>query len=134
MTERKITYALKKIASCKEQGYYLEALLKSYHLNVSLIKYMLASSDSGFSPKGNKIKTIVSQFVKEVTVNPALKSIITKRTLKIVRPWLVKMDDFFKKLKIAQPSHLSELLEETEKIFGILNISANKLLIKSKVA
>jgi hypothetical protein len=134
MTERKITYALKKIASCKEQGYYLEALLKSYHLNVSLIKYMLASSDSGFSPKGKKIKTIVSQFVKEVTVNPALKSIITKRTLKIVRPWLVKMDDFFKKLKIAQPSHLSELLEETEKIFGVLNISANKLLIKSKVA
>jgi hypothetical protein len=132
MTERKITYALKKIAACKEEGYLLEALLKSYHLNVDLIKYLLSATDSGFSVKDRKLKAIVHAFMAQVDAQPELKALIHKKTLKSVKTWLRKMDDFFKKLKLEQPGHLKELLEESEKIFGILHISAVKLLLKHR--
>lgn len=132
MTERKITYALKKISTCKHDGYLCEALLNSYHLNVELIRYMLSSTDSSYSSKDKKIKAIVHEFLEQIANNPGLKAIINKKNLKIVKPWLNKMDAFFKKLKLEPPSNVKELLLETEKIFGILNISVVKLLVKNK--
>lgn len=132
MTEKKISYALNRIKSCKENGFVLEALLKSYHLNLDIIKYILSDAVKGYTFKDKKIKAIVNEFMEEISVNPKLKSILNKKNLKIVKPWLQKMDDFFKALKIGQPSNTKTLLAETEKIFGILNISLSKLFIKAK--
>ena len=130
MTEKKITYALARIKSCKENGYPLEGLLKSYHLNVDLIKFILSSASPGHSYENKKIKAIVSEFLEEIDTNPALKTIINKRSIKTLKPWLSKMDTFFKSLKLDYPKNIAGLQDETEKIFGILKISANKLFVK----
>ena len=132
MTEKKITYALARIRSCKENGYHLEGLLKSYHLNIDLVKFILESSSPGHSFENKKIKAIVQEFLKESDANPTLKMIINKRSIKALKPWLLKMDLFFKNLKLQYPTNLSALQDETEKIFGILKISANKLFVKNK--
>ena len=130
MTEKKINYALARIKSCKENGYPLEGLLKSYHLNIDLIKFILTSSSPDHSFENKKVKVIVQEFLKEAGANAKLKTIINKRSIKSLKPWLSKMDLFFKSLKIHYPSNMASLQDETEKIFGILKISANKLFVK----
>jgi len=130
MTEKKIIYALGRIKASKQAGCPLEGLLKSYHLNVDLIKFILASSSPGHSFENKKIKVIVHEFLKEIDTNPNLKTIINKRSIKSLKPWLAKMDSFLKSLKMAYPTNFSALQDETEKIFGILKISANKLFVK----
>ena len=130
MTEKKITYALNRINACKKDGYPLEGLIKSYHLNVDLIKFILASSSAGHSFENKKIKVIVHEFLKEIDTNPTLKTVINKRSIKSLKPWLAKIDYFLKSLKTAYPTNFSALHDETEKIFGILKISANKLFVK----
>ena len=130
MTERKITLALNKIRSCKQQKYFIEALIRSYKLNVELIRYILAKASPQHSVDDKKIKVLVRIFLNEISLHPELKSIINKKSLKSLKPWLAKMDDFFKSLKMAEPAATETLLNETEKIFGILKISANKLLLK----
>jgi len=130
MTEKKITYALSRIKTAKQDGYPLEALLKSYHLNVDLIKFILSSTAKEHSFEDKKIKVIVHDFLKESDHNPDLITIINKRSIKSLKPWLVKMDGFLKNLKLEYPKNVSPLQDETEKIFGILKISANKLFVK----
>jgi hypothetical protein len=132
MTGRKITYNLNRIKSAKREGYELEALIKSYHLNLDLIKYLLKSAISSYSFKDKKIKVIVNDFIKAIANDPQLKAIINKKSLKAVKTWLDKTDAFFKAMKTELPKNTSSLQQETEKIFGILNISANKLFAKAK--
>ena len=127
MTERKIVYALNRINSCKEKGFLLEALLKNYHLNLNIIRYILGTCSESYSPRGKKIKEVFHQFLEETSTNPKLRSVLNKRNLKIVKPWLQKMDLFFKTLKMQQPSNVRILQQETEKITGLLNISFVKL-------
>ena len=132
MTERKILYALNRIKACKEQGFLLEALLKNYHLNLDIIKYILETCSEEYSPKDKKIKEIFHQFLEEVAVKPKLKAVLNKKNLKIVKPWLHKMEQFFKTLKMHAPSNVKALQVETEKITGLLNISFVKLFEQSK--
>lgn len=126
MTEKKITYAWNRISACKENGFLLEALLKNYHLNLDIIRYIL-STYSDYSVKDKKIKVVVHDFLEETTVNPKLKAILNKKNLKTLKPWLDKMDIFFKALKYRNPSTTKNLQLETEKIFAMLHISVNKL-------
>ena len=133
MTEKKIAYALSRIQSSKENGCAMEALLKSYHLNIDVIKYILSNSVEDYSAKDKKIKTIVHEFMEEISRNQKLKSILNKKNLKSVKPWLAKMEAFFKGLKVGSPTNMKVLQAETEKIFGILNISVTKLFVKNKV-
>ncbi|HOZ86641.1 MAG TPA: hypothetical protein PL029_02735 [Bacteroidia bacterium] len=133
MTERKITYALNRIKTCKENGFVTEALLKNYHLNLDIIKHILSTYSADYSFEGKKIKNIVNDFLEEISVNPQLRSILNKKNLKVVKPWLQKMDQFFKTLKIKSPANTNALLTETEKIFSILNISISKLFSQHKV-
>lgn len=131
MTERKITYALSRITSAKQNGYSLEALLKSYHLNVELVKFILSSTSKEHSFENKKIKIIVQEFIEEIEQDAELKTIIHKRSIKSLKLWLSKMDVFFKNLKLQQPKNISQLQDETEKIFGLLKISTNKLFVKN---
>jgi hypothetical protein len=132
MTGRKITYSLNRIKMAKQDGYALEALIKSYHLNIDLIRYLLKAAIPSYSFKDKKIKSIVNDFLTVVRENPQLKSIINKKSLKAVKTWLAKTDTFFKTMKTELPKNTSSLQQETEKIFGILNISANKVFAKVK--
>lgn len=129
MTERKIAYAFSRIKASKENGFILEALLKNYHLNIDIIRYLLSSSVKDYPVKDKKIKSVVQDFMEEIPANAKLKTIINKRNLKVVKPWLQKMEAFFKALKSGQPANTKALQAETEKIFGILNISVNKFFV-----
>jgi hypothetical protein len=132
MTQRKIANSLLTIDACKKHGYILEALLKNYHLNVDLLKFILTSVKPGYSLEGKKIKTFTREFSGEIDHNPALKSVINKKTFRIVKTWLDKMDVYFKELKLSQPGSTRSLMLESEKIFGVLNISTNKLFVRKK--
>lgn len=130
MTDRKITYALNRIRACKENKYPLEALIRTYHLNADLVKFLLTTSSENYSSRNKKIKVLLHDFLEAIDSNPDLKMIIHKRSVKTLRPWSDKMDRFFKDLKLRYPSDLSALQEESEKIFGLLKISANKLFVQ----
>lgn len=130
MTEKKITYTLNRIKTCKKDGYPLEALINSYHLNVELIKFIFSTCSPGHNFENKKIKALVSEFLEETNSNEKLRTIINKKSIKSLKPWLTKTDQFFKSLKLHAPGNVSSLQDETEKIFGLLKISANKLFVK----
>lgn len=132
MTERKINLDLKKIESAKKQGYWLEALLKNYQLNIQLIKFLLKSGTKNPSLDTVKIKQLMALFIEEVSVNSDLKTIISKKNLKFVKPWLSKMEDFLKALKQGEIKNAKTLQQESETVFAVLHISAAKLLLLSK--
>lgn len=126
-------YALSKIEACKEQRFYMEALLKNYHLNLDLIKFMLSSSVPKYSAKDKKAKVILREFTQEIESNVKLKAILNKRNLKAVKPWLNKMDCFFKTVKLHYPDNVRALQADAEKVFVLLNISANKLFVQDRM-
>lgn len=132
MTEKKVAYALNKIKACKEKGFMMEALLRTYHLNVELIKYILSACSDDYLVKDKKAKAVFHRFLEEVPVNPKLKAVLNKKNVKVMKPWLDKMDVFFKTLKLKQPLNVKILLAEAEKIMAILNISAAKLFVQAK--
>ncbi len=132
MTQKKIQYVLNQIKICKENSFFIEAFIKSYHLNIELIKFILLKSKPNYQFKDKKIKNIINDFLNEITNDQKLKSIINKKNLKIVKPWLIKIDSYFKNLKLGAIINTKPLLSENEKVFGIINISATKLFIMSK--
>ena len=130
MTDKKIIYALSRIKHSKENKYPLEALLRTYHLNIDLLRFIILKVSPKYNFEGKKVKEIIKEFQKEALTNAALKTIITKRSIKSLKPWLLKMDTFFKTLKLESPGNLPVLQNESEKICGILKISVNKLFVK----
>jgi hypothetical protein len=127
MTEKKITYALNRIKQCKADKYSLEALLRTYYLNIDLLRFIITKTTPDYSFEGKKVKELVKEFQKEALTNVALKPVITKRSIKSLKPWLLKMDVFFKQIKLAEPLNIHLLQSESEKICGILKISVHKL-------
>lgn len=132
MTDRQIQFALKKIQHCKEAGCNTEALIKQYFLNLALIRYMLKMASPATDTDSIKAKALLKQFIKEISLHPQLKAIIHKRSLKSILPWAEKMDVYFKQLKMGHDRPMTALLSESEKVFALLKVSANKVLVKSK--
>jgi hypothetical protein len=127
MTEKRIIYALNRINKCKRDGYAIEALIRSYHLNVQLIRFILTQVAPDENYTGKKLKTLVKSLLEKSENIPQLRSLIQKRSIKSLKPWHEKMDAFFKSLKLSGSYKVNTLQLETDKIFGILKISANKL-------
>ena len=127
MTQRKTTLALKKIESNIKNGFVLEALLQNYHLNIGLLKLICTKSEVKDVDNDKKLKGIINELAKEIDENQKLKTIISKKNLKIVKVWVGKMDVFFKTLKHKHPANSKTLFLETQKVSGILNISAHKI-------
>jgi len=127
MTEKRITFALNRINKCKREGYTLEALIRSYHLNVELIKQLLSTAEPKRNVSGKKIKSLVKALLEISEQKPELKSLINKRSIKSLKPWVEKMESFFKSLKLSGSYRVNTLQLETDKIFGILKISVNKI-------
>jgi hypothetical protein len=132
MTKRKIQIALKKIEQCKTKNCHLEALLKNYHLNVDLLKFISLKLTAVKHNEDLKVKHILSHLLEETSRRGDLKTIIGKKNLKTVKPWLSKMDVCFKTLRSQEPTNVKILLNEGEKIFAILHISASKIFVGHK--
>lgn len=125
MTERKLVFALKRIEGAFNKGFYLEALLSNYHLNIDLLK--LIYSKSGKTAEDKKIKMLISELNEEISKDSKLKTLITKKNLKIVKVWASKMETYFKVLKHKSPENSKSMYVESQKIFAILNLSAHKI-------
>ena len=132
MTQRKISNTLLKIKACQKAGCNVEALLTNYHLNLDIIRFILINTNKTYAFENKKLKVIIRDFYNEISVNENLKALINKRSFKLVKTWLEKMDLFFKNLKLSTPPNTKALFAESEKIFLVLNISANKLLVRNK--
>ncbi len=128
MTQRKISFALKKINESKQQQNFTEALVRNYHLNLELLKYIFSYCCATKSEHNKKISILISQLVNELDVKPQFKGVITKKSLKTIMPWALKMEAYYKFLKHKQPSNTKLLLNDGEHILAILNISANKII------
>jgi hypothetical protein len=132
MKQGQINITLKKIEESKKNGCLLEALLANYHLNIEILKFISLKVNPGMSVKNVKPKEILNALILIVNNEHSSKAIINKKNLKILKPWLIKMDAFFKTLKIKNPSNIKNLILESEKIFSVLNISLSKIFIGSK--
>jgi hypothetical protein len=132
MTERKVSYALKKIKQCQDCGCDIEALIRSYFLNIELIRYIQSSLSPTYNVKDKKVKPMVRDFLNEISNHPEFKAVIQKKNLKTVRPWIDKMDGFFKSMKAGHYEKPDKLQIEAQRIFGILNLSASKLFISAR--
>lgn len=131
MTKRKILSALKKIEQCKTKGFYLEALLRNYHLNVETLKF-ISLKLTALKQDHLKVKHILSHLLEEAGRRGDMKTTISKKNLKTLKPWLSKMETFFKILKSKEPSNVKALLHEGENVFAILQISAAKIFVGQK--
>ena len=98
------------------------------------MRYILVSYKPEIDHRNKKVKALLKLFVAEIAVNPELKSIIPKKSIKSLQPWLLKMDHFFKAVKYGHDYEMSPLFLESSKVFGILNISATKMFEKKKLA
>jgi hypothetical protein len=132
MTRRQIILAQKKIEKSKSDGYFLEALIKNYHLNLEILKFISFKINPDKSTKNLKAKELLSLVIDEIHAQPKSKIIISKKNLKMLKPWLVKMDFYLKTLKMKSPTNTKSLLHECEKIFAVLNISLAKIHIGDK--
>ncbi len=132
MTKTKITLALKKIEATKQYRCFNEALITHYHLNIEVLKFISLKLNPDKTTKNIKPKDILNDLISIINNEAASKSIISKKNLKILKPWLNKMEVFFKTLKIKNPLNTKSLLVESEKIFAILNISLAKIFIAAK--
>lgn len=129
MTERKIHYALKQIEACTESGYYTEALIRTYHLNLAMLRYFLDRFSEHTPPaKALKFKATIARIMNESDHNAELRSVLSRRNLKMVKPWTEKMEVFLKTLRQRQPANTKLLLAEAQKIAGLLTISLRKAL------
>ncbi|MBA2611645.1 MAG: hypothetical protein H0U95_06735 [Bacteroidetes bacterium] len=131
MTEKKVQASLKTIETSYKKGFILEALLANYHLNIDLLKFIYSKSAKLAEDK--KIKVIIAELSSEIEKNTKLKTLISKKNLKLVKVWASKMDDFFKVLKHKSPENTKSLFNETQKIFGVLNISAYKIFAHKEI-
>lgn len=132
MTQRKVTAALKNIESAYSKGFYLEALLSNYHLNIDLLKLIYSRSGLTKSLEDKKIKVLISELSAEIDKDDKLKTLIAKKNLKIVKVWSSKMDAYFKVLKHKNPDNSKNMYVESQKIFAILNMSAHKIFAQGK--
>ncbi len=132
MTNRKILLALKKIEVSYADGYVIEALIANYHLNLNLLRFICSVSETIMFKEEKKVKNLIIQLSSEIDSNQKLKTIISKKNLKIFKVWLSKSEVYFKTLKHKLPVNTKSLFLETQKITGILNISVNKIIATNK--
>lgn len=132
MTNRKILLALKKIEASYADGYVIEALMANYHLNLNLLRFICSVSETIMFKEEKKVKNLIIQLSSEIDSNQKLKTIISKKNLKIFKVWLSKTEVYFKTLKFKLPANTKSLFLETQKITGILNISVNKIIATNK--
>ncbi len=130
MTDRKISAALKKIQFCKEHGFQMEAFLRLYLLNVSMIKFILSVLAPTIDMKDEKVKNTLKILIRELSLHQEMKSVIQKKSLKTLQTWIEKMDTYFKSLKNGEPRPIPALYAESEQVCALLKISVAKVILR----
>lgn len=129
LSKKQTDAALAKIQECKKWGCSTEALLRYYQLNVSILRLLqLKLSNTG--NQSAKPKEVLLDLLEVVKTSANAKAIITRKNLKPVKPWAENMGAYFRLLKTGKIPPPAKLLGESEKIFGILNISLTKVFLK----
>ena len=108
----------------------MEALMRLYLLNVSMIKFILSVLTPELDLKDEKIKTTLKIFIRELSLHPEMKSVIQKKSLKSLQSWLEKTDSYFKSIKMGVSLPTSSLYSETEQVCALLKISVSKVLLR----
>lgn len=127
MTPLKLSNRLKKIEQAKKDGYWLEALMGTYHLNLEIVYHLLHFHFPERLPESMKTKKLLEAFLTALTESQEMKSIINKRSFKQVQSWFSKSDSYFKTFIHHTLAANKALVLEGEKVAGILNISLNKM-------
>jgi hypothetical protein len=70
---------------------------------------------------------LLNELLYEIENHPNIKSVISKKSIKQILPWALKMELFFKLLKIKEPANTKLLLTESESVLAILSISSAKI-------
>jgi hypothetical protein len=132
MTSKKISIANKKINSCKEHGFFTEAVISVYHANSYLLtdigKIILHEQKTD----SKKPKAILKAIIAAAQTDEQIKQLAGKKNLKLLKPWFEKMSDFFDKLKVQLPRNTKQLLEEGEHVLNILNLTHQRILGNQK--
>jgi hypothetical protein len=128
MTNKKVLLTIKKIEKSKTEGLFIEALLKVYYANVSLLVSIVNHCDPMQDVLNKKPKAVLKEFLKIYLVDETIKGIIAKKSVKHLKDWFKKMETFFDKIRIQQPKNTKQLLQEAEYLLNILNISNQKII------
>lgn len=124
---------MQKIESSAGAYFFIEALLRSYHLNLELLCFIMHNARQDYQTEGKKPRQILKEMAREMDVNETLKGFINKKTFKLVKTWMSKMDDYYKTLRVSEPSNTKQLFHESQKIFSLLNISLIKLSARKHI-
>lgn len=128
MTTRKILNVTKRIEILRSNNAQLEALILSYHLNYSLLKFL--NTKLGVNkPDDSKLKLIITDIELHLEENPDLKKILSKKNFKVAKFVLLKTEAILKALRNKLPNNVSKLLLENINANHLLSISVNKAII-----
>src|SRR4051812_26907551 len=116
MTERKVNYALKRISKSRTSGFLHEAFIHAYLLNLSLMRFIFNHISPDTQASSKKAKALLHALIREIEKHPEHKTIISRRNLKVLKPWLQKAEEYFKSTRSGTLVKPDELVEECEKI------------------
>lgn len=130
MNKAKLNKALAQIEKAKKSGFYMEALLMQYHINLEILNEISYVFNKQHREE-TKPKALINFLLKENGIGINTSSVISKKTLKVIKVWMVKMDQQLKSLRIKSIRNPRSLLLEAEKIFVLLNMSSHRLKAQS---
>lgn len=132
MTERTINSALKKIKEARDVRHNIEAFFLYYQLNARLMRYILSALQHEKVAGDKKLRVVIKLLQSSIEKDPANSSVIQKRSVKAMKLWVTKCEAHIKALKNGISPPLTGALQESEKIYGILKITVNKLKVKEE--
>lgn len=128
MTTRKILNVTKRIEILRSNNAQLEALILSYHLNYSLLKFLYTKLGIN-KPDDTKLKLIITDIELHLEENPDLKKTLSKKNFKVAKFVLLKTEAILKALRNKLPNNVSKLLLENINANHLLSISVNKAIV-----
>lgn len=131
MTKKQIDSSLKKIHLLADQKQLLDASIQLYHLNVNMLRAIENSMQMNPSNKVLKPKDLVKLIVGNIEGDHSQKSIINKKNLKVLKPWIELSDRFFKDMRVNYPKNIHSFYAHNEKIFSLLQMSVVKMRTKT---
>jgi hypothetical protein len=126
MSNKKTNTILEKISECKKKGFFIEALVLSYHFNLELLFQLSKKTLPELETDIKKPKHLVKELLKHSS-NGTKKPVLSKQSLKSIKTWSEDMEAVFKKLRSEIPQNNKALLQASEQVSALLSIAANKV-------
>ena len=125
MSNKKTNTILEKISECKKKGFFIEALVLSYHFNLELLFQFSKKTLPELGTGIKKPKHLVKELLKQ-TASGTKKPVLNKQSLKSIKTWIEDMEAVFKNLRSEIPQNNKALLQASEQVSALLNIATNK--------